>query len=248
MYQWNFNIKLQFTNFSLFISDADFQSKSNNWIPWSRSTILYLILILILIFILGETRDRGSVWSLDQHLQQQQQPRICMDIASYYGIVSYAVGVSLILSIAGIKTGRRFFHLFNRRRRHAARHADQQIVENGDDERVNHRRRPPPRDQEPLDLMMGGLELANRVFTDNQNPEVIGQESGWCSTSRFWVSSHALEGQKWFDQISCQWESQKNLFAMIYFGKIQFFYLPEFKISRSCPHWYIDTLIHWYTL
>ena len=31
---------------------------------------------------------------------------------------------------------------------------------------------------------------------------------------------------------------------MIYFGKIQFFYLPEFKISRSCPHWYIDTLIH----
>ena len=22
---------------------------------------------------------------------------------------------------------------------------------------------------------------------------------------------------------------------MIYFGKIQFFYLPEFKISRSCP-------------
>jgi hypothetical protein len=56
---------------------------------------------------------------------------------------------------------------------------------NGHDGRVNHR--PPPRDQEdPLDLMMGGLELANRrVFTDNQNPEVIGQESGWCSTSRF---------------------------------------------------------------
>ena len=203
MYQWNFNIKLQFTNFPLFISDADFQSKSNNWIPWSRSTILYLILILI--FILGETRDRGSVWSLDQHQQQQQQPRICMDITSYYGIVSYAVGVSLILSVAGIKSGRRFFHLFNRR--HAARHTDQ-ILENGHDERVNHRRRPPPRDQEPLDLMMGGLESVNRdrVFTDN--PEVIGQESGRGSTSRFWVSSHALEGQKWkwFDQISCQWE------------------------------------------
>jgi hypothetical protein len=107
-----------------------------------------------------------------------------MDIASYYGIVSYAVGVSLILSIAGIKTGRRFFHLFNRRRRHAARHADQQIVENGDDERVNHRRRPPPRD--PLDLMMGGTGSVNsdRVFTDN--PEVSGQESGRGSiTSRF---------------------------------------------------------------
>jgi hypothetical protein len=104
-----------------------------------------------------------------------------MDIASYYGIVSYAVGVSLILSIAGIKTGRRFFHLFNRRRRHAARHADQQIVENGDDERVNHRRRPPPRDQEELDLI--GMESVNRdrVFTDN--PEVSGQESGRGSTS-----------------------------------------------------------------
>ena len=110
-----------------------------------------------------------------------------MDIASYYGIVSYAVGVSLILSIAGIKTGRRFFHLFNNR--HAARHADQ-IVENGDDERVNHRRRPPPRDQEELDLI--GMESVNRdrVFTDN--PEVSGQESGRGSTSR----CHALEGQK----------------------------------------------------
>ena len=150
MYQWNFNIKLQFTNFPLFISDADFQSKSNNWIPWSRSTILYLILILILIliFILGETRarDRESVWSLDQH-QQQQQLGICLDINTYYGIVSYAVGVSLILSVAGIKSGRRFFHLFNRR--HAARHTGQ-ILGNGHDGRVNHR---PQRDQEePLEL------------------------------------------------------------------------------------------------
>ncbi len=31
-----------------------------------------------------------------------------------------------------------------------------------------------------------------------------------------------IEGQKWFDQISSQWESQKNRFALIYFGKIQF--------------------------
>jgi len=201
MYQWNFNIKLQFTNFPLFISDADFQSKSNNWIPWSRSTILYLILILILIFILGETRDRGSVWSLDQHQQQQQQPRICMDIASYYGIVSYAVGVSLILTVAGISSGRRFFHLFNRRRRHAARHTGQ-ILGNGNDVRVNHR--PPPRDQEELlelgDLMMGGMESVNRLLTGNPNLEVFGQEAERCSSSSgFWVSSHALEGQKWFD-------------------------------------------------
>jgi len=31
-----------------------------------------------------------------------------------------------------------------------------------------------------------------------------------------------IERQKWFDQISSQWESQKNRFALIYFGKIQF--------------------------
>ncbi len=32
----------------------------------------------------------------------------------------------------------------------------------------------------------------------------------------------SIEGQKWFDQIPSQWESQKNRFALIYFGKIQF--------------------------
>jgi hypothetical protein len=31
-----------------------------------------------------------------------------------------------------------------------------------------------------------------------------------------------IEGQKWFDQVTSQWESQKNRFALIYFGKIQF--------------------------
>ncbi len=31
-----------------------------------------------------------------------------------------------------------------------------------------------------------------------------------------------IEGQKWFDQISSQWESQKNRFALTYIGKIQF--------------------------
>jgi hypothetical protein len=31
-----------------------------------------------------------------------------------------------------------------------------------------------------------------------------------------------IEGQKWFDRISGQWESQKNRFALIYFGKIRF--------------------------
>ncbi len=31
-----------------------------------------------------------------------------------------------------------------------------------------------------------------------------------------------IEGQKWFVQISSQWESQKNRFAFMSFGKIQF--------------------------
>ncbi len=31
-----------------------------------------------------------------------------------------------------------------------------------------------------------------------------------------------IEGQKWFDRISSQWESQKNRVALIYFGKIRF--------------------------
>jgi hypothetical protein len=31
-----------------------------------------------------------------------------------------------------------------------------------------------------------------------------------------------IEGLKWFDRISSQWESQKNRFALIYFGKIRF--------------------------
>ena len=31
-----------------------------------------------------------------------------------------------------------------------------------------------------------------------------------------------IEGQKWFDRISSQWESQKNRFAFISFGKNQF--------------------------
>ncbi len=46
---------------------------------------------------------------------------------------------------------------------------------------------------------------------------------------QFWPKSIAtlppfgpIEGHKWFDQISSQWESQKNRFALIYFGKIQF--------------------------
>jgi hypothetical protein len=37
------------------------------------------------------------------------EAQICLDLSTYYGIVSYAVGVSLIISLAGIKVGRSFF-------------------------------------------------------------------------------------------------------------------------------------------
>jgi hypothetical protein len=42
-----------------------------------------------------------------------------------------------------------------------------------------------------------------------------------------------IEGHKWFFQLSSQWESQKNRFAFIFFGKSSFS-LPAFEISRSC--------------
>ncbi len=61
------------------------------------------------------------------------------------------------------------------------------------------------------------------------------KNEGWNDcVDGIWVLSGAAEsvatlppfgpigGQKWFDQISSQWESQKNRFALIYFGKIQF--------------------------
>jgi hypothetical protein len=119
-------------------------------------------------------RDRGSFWSLDQH--QQQQPGMCMDLSTFYGIVSYAVGVSLILTISGIKSGRRFFLLH---RRHSGRRSAGHVLGY---ERANHR---PPREQQeqPDDLELVGLEdgldLAHRYLTEDLelNPEA-GQESG----------------------------------------------------------------------
>ncbi len=53
-----------------------------------------------------------------------------------------------------------------------------------------------------------------------------GLQVGWKSRRSESVATlppfSPTEGQKWFDQISSQWESQKNRFALTYFGKIQF--------------------------
>ncbi len=50
-----------------------------------------------------------------------------------------------------------------------------------------------------------------------------------------------IEGQKWFDQISSQWESQKNRFALTYFGKIQFLrpciWILPFMSTASVLKW-----------
>jgi hypothetical protein len=95
-----------------------------------------------------------------------------MDLQTYYGIVSYAVGVSLILSIAGIKSGRRFFL----HRHHSGRRSAGYVL--GHDERANHH--PPLQEQEPLDGqelvdLAGGLNLARRYLTEDFE---AGQESG----------------------------------------------------------------------
>ncbi len=42
-----------------------------------------------------------------------------------------------------------------------------------------------------------------------------------------------IEGQKWFFQISSQWESQKNQLHLLISAKSSF-YLPAFEIFRSC--------------
>ncbi len=48
-----------------------------------------------------------------------------------------------------------------------------------------------------------------------------------------------IEGHEWFDQISIQWESQKNWFAFVSFGKIQF--LPT---SLRPPVHVVPSLYH----
>jgi hypothetical protein len=119
-------------------------------------------------------RDRGSFWSHDQ--QQQQQPGICMELMSFYGIVSYAVGVSLILTITGIKSGRRFFL----HRRHSGRRSGH-ILGYG---RANHhplqQRQQQQQQQQEQELvgLEGGLALAQYLNEELElNPEAE-QESG----------------------------------------------------------------------
>ncbi len=63
-------------------------------------------------------------------------------------------------------------------------------------------------------------------FDDNSNSfsddSPIGRKLSTAESVATLPPFSPIEGQKWFDQISSQWESQKNRFELIYFGKIQF--------------------------
>jgi hypothetical protein len=122
-------------------------------------------------------RDRGSFWSLDQ--QQRQQPGICLDLSTFYGIVSYAVGVSLILTISGIKLGRRFFlHRRHSGRRSGSGHILGYGLANHYPPQPQQPRQPEQQEQQELVGLEDGLALA-RYLTEEleSNPETV-QESG----------------------------------------------------------------------
>jgi hypothetical protein len=85
------------------------------------------------------------------------------------------------------------------------------------------------------------------VWMESTSPcnSLIGYS--WSGAATHWSESIAtlppfdpIEGQKWFDRISSQWESQKNRFALIYFGKIRFlppciWNIPFMSYRLGCP-------------
>ncbi len=110
---------------------------------------------MLLIFLVGEdqSRDRGSLWS-----HGQQPGEICLDILAFYGIVSYAVGVSLILSMLGIRVGRRFF----RRRRSGRTSAQEESAP------------PDQQQQKQLAALWGGQAVD--LATERRVPPIFEQD------------------------------------------------------------------------
>ncbi len=70
-----------------------------------------------------------------------------------------------------------------------------------------------------IDSSMGYLKLLRKEAQDCQIIAAAGPHPESVATL---PPFSPIEGQKWFDQISSQWESQKNRFALTYIGKIQF--------------------------
>ncbi len=155
-------------------------TQNANWIPLipMHNTLFnnkLLYLIIIIIFILGEDhsmRDRGSVWSLDQQQPQQQQSgHICIEFTTFYGIVSYAVGVSLILTISGIQSGRRFFL----HRRHSGRHSGRRSAGHTlRDTPANHhhRQRQRQQQQQQQQRVLNGLDMDYSSDSDEFDREL----------------------------------------------------------------------------
>jgi hypothetical protein len=55
-------------------------------------------------------------YSLIIYMGVSGESEICMVTSGFYGLVSYAIGITVIMSLAGIKVGRRFY-------RHRSRHS-----------------------------------------------------------------------------------------------------------------------------
>ena len=207
MYQWNFKIKLQFTNFPLFISDY----RSGCWLSVQKQQLDPLISIYNTLFNINININ------IYFRRDESERPWICLE--------SRPAPAAATWNLLGHQHLLRHSVLCRRGL------ADYNSCWNQVGEAVFPPLQPPSRcSPHRSDLgkwtwrageppppagsggaagaagLMGGLESVNRLLTDNQNPEVGQQESGLCVTSsRFWVSSQALEGQKWFDQISSQW-------------------------------------------
>jgi hypothetical protein len=98
------------------------------------------------------------------------------------------------------------------------------------------------------------LGLLHRVHTEWQWPlfgvhSIMMEKSAQSESIATIPPFGPTEGHKWFDQISSQWESQKNRFALIYFGKIFFRVLAcifiKLSTSNYCTHKIIEYSQHY---
>jgi hypothetical protein len=98
------------------------------------------------------------------------EAEICVTVPAFYGLLSYALGLTVVLSLAGIRVGRR---IFRRRSGHASQETgpppEQQLALEGGQllDLVPERRAPPIRDPESVpfqEIMMSVLgSRQNRV-------------------------------------------------------------------------------------
>jgi hypothetical protein len=88
---------------------------------------------------------------------------ICLDGPSFYGLISYTVGVTAILSLFGIRVGRRFFR--NRSVRSSSQETTESPLETTES---------PPTPQHVLESRLAAIDLAPQ--RRGQPPTTICQE------------------------------------------------------------------------